>query len=269
MRNDDTLGPLAAEPFGLYVDSAAGYAVATHLIGGAVSLIDAPTSGDAPMITDGLGNVFAPDPVTRISSALGVAGRQPGVPGSRLYVTSRSEERVQVFTVARIDDGLPVLVPAEFFFLRGVSPSDDGRGIQFDDDGNRAYVLNRSPATLQVLDTSVGPSGVPRNELIEPIEICGDSSNLVVGDLGRGPRVFISCFRDGQVWAVDPVAGEVDAIIDVGRGPQSLALSESRQQLYVTNFLEDTVAVVDLAPESVTEDRVVLKLGRTRQSGGK
>lgn len=265
MRNDESIGTLASEPFGLYVDSVGGFVILTHLTQGAVSLADAPTDGSRPVLSDALGGVFEPDPATRVRSALGAAAR---LPGGRVYVTSRSEDRVQIFTVVRVGQEFPALVPAEFFFLRGVEPSDNGRGIHFSPSGDIAYVVNRSPAALHVLDTSMDETGSPRNELTNAIELCSSASNLSVGDLGQGERVYVACFREGQVWVIDPVSGTLEAIIDVGRGPQALALSLDKQQLYVTNFLEDTVAVVDLEPASTTENRVVLKLGRTRQSGG-
>ncbi len=266
LRNDESIGNLPPEPFGLYVDSADGFVLVTHLTQGAVSLADAPTDGRPPIITDALGGVFDPDRFTGVRSALGAAARTPG---GRVYVTSSSEERVQMFTVARITGQFPALVPSDFFFLRGVLPSDDGRGIRFNDDGSRAYVVGRSPPLIQVLDTSLDATGRPHNTLIKGIEICSNATNIAVGDMGAGEKIYVACFRSGQVWVVDPANGAIDAIVNVGRGPQAVSLSETKQQLYVTNFLEDTVAVVDLAPMSSTENRVILKLGRTRQSGGK
>ena len=265
LRSDESIGKLPAEPFGLYVDSVDGFVVVTHLSQGVVSLTDAPTDGRPPVISDALGGVFDPDPVTAVRSAIAAAGRTPG---GRVYVTSSSEERVQIFTVARTGTSLPVLVPSDFFFLRDVLPSDDGRGIRFGNGGDTAYLINRDPPVLQVLDTSLSQTGQPRNTLVQAVEICANASNLTVGDLGAGNRVYVTCFREGQVWVLDPVGGGVDAIIDVGRGPQAIAISEANKKLYVTNFLEDTVSVVDLELASPTENRVVLKLGRTRQSGG-
>lgn len=266
MRNDISLGGLAPEPFGVYVDSAAGFVVLTHLAQGAVSLAHAPPDGSPPVLSDALGGVFEPDFVTRVRSSLGAAAR---LPGGRVYVTSRSEDRVQMFTVVRVGEQLPSLVPGNFFFLRGVEPSDDGRGIQFRADGQEAYVVNRSPPMLHILDTSIDETGAPRNELTRAVELCASASNLVVGDLGRGERVYVACFREGQVWVVDPASATLESIIDVGRGPQALVVSQTHQQLYVSNYLEDTVAVIDLNPTSTTENRVVLRLGHTRQSGGK
>jgi DNA-binding beta-propeller fold protein YncE len=265
MRNDASLGGLAPEPFGIYVDSSAGFVILTHLAQGAVSLADAPSDGSAPQLSDALGGVFEPDFVTRVRSSLGAAAR---LPGGRVYVTSRSEDRVQMFSVVRLGNQPPALVPGDFFFLRGVEPSDNGRGIRFSADGLQAYIVNRSPPMLQILDTTIDPTGAPRNELARAVELCASASNVAVGDLGRGERVYVACFREGQVWAINPASGILEAIIDVGRGPQALVVSTANQQLYVSNYLEDTVAVVDLNPDSVTENRVVLRLGRTRQSGG-
>lgn len=267
LMNDPDAGDIPSEPFGLYVDSDAGYVVITHLTRGAVSLADAPTDGSAPQLVDALGNVFLVNPDTGAQGAVGVAGRRPGSASDRVYVTSRSESRVQIFTIPRVG-GLPALVPGEFFFLRGVRPSDDSRGIAFGLGGDRAYVINRDPPLLHILDTSLSPEGQPRNELLDGVELCQQASTLAVADTGAGERVYVSCFRDGQIWVIDPAGGVVQSIIDVGRGPQTVVVAEGRQKLYVTNFLEDTIAVVDLEPGSTTENRVVLRLGRPRSLGG-
>ncbi len=267
LRNDDDLSGIPDEPYALHVDSVNGYVLVTHLTSGSVTLAAAPPGGEPPILSDALGNLFAPDPVTGIRGAVGAAGRLPGTSGDRIYITSRSESRVQILTVLR-SAGWPVLVSAEYFFLNRVLPSTNGRDIAFSADGNSAYIINRSPPMLHIIDTSLNDQGVPKNDLRAGVEICPEASNLAIGDAGRGERVYVACFRNGQVWVVDPVGGVVDAIIDVGRGPYSLVASSDRKRLYVTNHLEDTIGVIDLTPESTTENRVVLRLGRTRQSGG-
>ncbi len=271
LRNDEDLIGLPDEPFGLYVDSTKGYVVVTHLSNGAVSVADAPYDGNVPILSDAVGNLFlAGEDGQR--GAVGAAGRLPGSDNDRIYVTSRKEGRVQTLIVLRPAGGLPSLVPAEFFFMRGtVSPSSDGRGIGFSSDGNRAYIVNRLPAMLHIFDTSLDPLGVPRNEFLSSVEVCAEASNLAVvpGDPSteRGDRIYVACFRNGQIWSIDPRGPVVDAIIDVGRGPHAIAAAPTRQRLYVSNNLEGTVAVIDLTPESDTENRVVLRLGRPRSSG--
>ncbi len=271
MRNDLDLDVIPSEPFGIFVDSGNGYAVVSHLSTGTVSLVDAPTDGSAPMVADAIGGLFAVNPNTLARGATGVAGRQPGSPSDLVYVTSRAESRVQMLHVYRPDqaDAFPTLVPSNYFFLDRVLPSDNSRGIAFSDDGNRAHVVNRDPPMLLTVDTSLGADGFPRNQLLSAVEICPQAALVAMADVGRGERAFVSCFRDAQVWVVDPVSSVVESIVSVGSGPHALGVAPSRQLLLVANFLEDTVSVIDLAPGSATENRVVLRLGRPRQEGGK
>jgi hypothetical protein len=265
LRNDEDLIALPDEPFGLFVDSAREYVVMTHLSTGAVSIADAPAddSGEpqAPVLSDAIGNLFAFDPQTGARGAVGVAG-QPGDRNNRIYVTSRVESRVQTLVVVRGANGLPTLLPAEYFFLsRGVATSSNGRGIAFSADGARAYIVNRAPPMLHVIDTTPDALGVPNNQFIAGVELCTEASNLTVAETARGERVFVACFRNGQVWSIDPTGAVVDAIIEVGRGPHALVATADGERLYVSNNLEGTVAVVDLRP-GLTQNQVVLRLGR-------
>jgi DNA-binding beta-propeller fold protein YncE len=57
---------------------------------------------------------------------------------------------------------------------------------------------------------------------------------------------------------------QADDIVLVGRGPYSVVAAPVRQKLYVTNFLEDTIAVLDIKPGSPTRNRVVLRIGTPR-----
>ena len=267
LRDDLDLNTLSNEPFGIYVDSGNGYAMVSHLSQGSVSLIDAPPNGDAPVLTDALGGLFAVNPSNGALGAVGIAGRQPGSLYDLVYVTSRSEARVQMLYVYRGGE-FPTLVPSQYFFLDRVLPSDDGRGIVFSEDGNRAHIVNRDPSMLLTVDTSLGADGFPRNELASSVEICAQASLVAIADVGRGERAYIACFGDSQVWVVDPLSRVVDEIISVGRGAHAVAVAADRKLLFNVNFLEDTISVIDLSPGAATENRVVLKLGRTRQAGG-
>ncbi len=263
MRGDVDLPELSAEPFTLYVDGGNHYAMITHLVNGVVTLVDAPSNGDPPEISDAIAGLFAASNTTGQRNSVGIAGRTPGVEGDLVYVTSSTEERVQMLYVRRTS-GFAQIVPGEFFFLDRIFPSEDGRGIAFNDDGTRAYVVNRLPPTMQIVDTSLDDTGFPRNRVVGAIEICRDASVVAAGNLGQGDRVYVSCFSDGEVWALDATDGALLGVIDVGRGPHQSALSVTRGRLYVANFLEDTIAVIDVMPGSPTENRLVFKVGRQR-----
>jgi len=283
LHDDPDLPTIADEPFGLFVDSGNasrdGYVVVTHLSNGAVSLASAPYDGGAPELADAIAGLFQADASTGVRGTTGVAGRLPGSENDRIYVTSRTDTRVQTLIVVQppavpVATGEPEveppqLVPAESFLMSAavgngaVGSSTNGRGIGFSGDGNTAYIVNRLPPMLHIIDTSM-TGGTPRNEFVAAVEICPQGSNLTVA----GDRVFVACFANGQIWSIDPTGAVVDAIIDVGRGPNALVASPDGNRLYVTNNLEDTVAVIDLTPESKTRNQVVLRLGRPRLSSG-
>jgi hypothetical protein len=269
---DDPARGLRAEPFDVFVDPASDYAVVTHLQRAAVSLIQAPRDG-VPALIDEMIDLFSSDSLGR-QAALGVAARPAsGAASPLLYVTSRSENRIQMLSVAPAQGAsLAQLAPAGYFLLNSVGPSSDSRGIAFNADGTRAYIANRNPPMLHVLDTALTPEGTPRNQALATIELCRDPANLAAVDLGDGTdplrdtRVYVACFPEGQVWAIHPESGVVEASIATGAGPHALAVDAQRKRLYVVNFLDHSIAVVELDPASPARNQVVLRL-RSSQEG--
>jgi DNA-binding beta-propeller fold protein YncE len=177
---------------------------------------------------------------------------------------------VQTFTVGRpVNEASPFLLTGSYFFLNGVGEASgssiDTRGMAFSPSGDRMYLVNRRPPSLQMFDTSLNPSGFPRNETIAATDICRQASTITVMDAGDGERAYVSCFQDGEIYVIDPRGQSmVDDILTVGRGPYSVVGAPTRKKLYVTNFLEDTIAVVDATPGAPTHNRVVLRLGEVR-----
>jgi hypothetical protein len=268
VHDNPDLGTLPDEPFDAFADKDGQYAVVTHLTTGAITLVDSPI-GKPAVIADVVTGLFAADPLTGVRGATGIAGR-PSADGTILYVGSRSEDRVQTLTVGRpVNNAPPFLVPGNFFFLDLVGGnnggSSDTRTMVFSQSGERLYLINRRPPSLQVYDTSIGPTGFPLNTGIAATDICRQASTLAVMDAGDGERAYITCFQDGQVYVVDPRGlGTVEDIILVGRGPYSIVGSVAHKKIYVTNFLEDTVAVIDVSPTSPRNNRVVLRMGKVR-----
>ena len=268
VRNDPDVGLMPEEPFDAFADSTGQFALVTHLTTGAVTLVDSPIGADA-QITDVLQGLFAPDPLTNLRGATGVAGR-PSMGGDVVYVGSRSEDRIQMLTVGRPPNGAPpYIVPGNYFFLNLVGSASGGsfdtRSIRFSPSGDRMYLINRKPPSLQVYDTSLGPTGFPQNRGVGATDICRQASTLAVMDAGDGDRAYISCFQDGQLYIVDPRGlSSVEDIVLVGRGPYTVVGSAAHKKVYVTNFLEDTVAVVDVNPTSPRYNRVVLRIGEVR-----
>jgi len=276
--NDSDVGTIPSEPYGVFADVLPeigpdqprdGFAMVTHLASGAVTLIRAPADSSQVEIVDLVLNVFQPSLLTGIRGASAIAGRLPTSLGDSIYVGSNTDNRVQTFTVGRRDNASAYLLPGPYFFLTAVGnnagASDDTRAMRFSPTGNRMYLANRTPPSLQVYDTSLGPTGVPRNVATGSSDICRAASSLTVFDPGAGERAYVTCFQDGQVYVVDPSGQtQVDDIVTVGRGPYGVAGIMGRKQLFVSNFLEDTIAVIDVDPTSRTRNRVVLRIGIPR-----
>jgi YVTN family beta-propeller protein len=265
LRNDEDLALLPEEPYGVFADSTSEVALVTHLTSGAVTLVDSRADA-SPVLSDVVTGLFDSDPNTGVRGAVAVAARTPG---GLLYVTSRSEDRIQMLTVHRDGDAPPVLVPSNYFFLDGVGinngGSSDTRAAVFSNSGDRLYLVNREPPSLQVYDTALDATGFPRNLPLAATDLCREASNVAVADVGDGDRAYVTCFRDGEVYVIDPRGrSEVEAIVTAGRGPFAAVASASRQKLYVSNFLEDTVAVIELAPGSPFRNQVILRIGEPR-----
>ncbi|HEU0037347.1 MAG TPA: hypothetical protein VFQ53_42345 [Kofleriaceae bacterium] len=258
------------EPFGVFADSAGQFAMVTHLTTGAITLIDSPKDGPA-LVTDVASGVFLPDQNTGLRGATGVAGRTPQSPEDIVYVGSRSDNRIQTFTVGRPPNGAgPYMLQGEFFFLDAAGgnsgESRDTRGMAFSPTGDRLYLVNRRPPTLQIYDTSTGATGHPLNIPTAVVDMCRQASTVAVADAGDGERAYVTCFQDGQIYIVDPRgSAQTEDILLVGRGPYSVVAAPNfRKKLYVTNFLEDTISVIDIDPNSSRRHRVVLRIGKPR-----
>ncbi|HEX5060646.1 MAG TPA: hypothetical protein VFV99_14860 [Kofleriaceae bacterium] len=270
VHNDPDLAPIPDEPFDAFADSKGQFAVVTHLTRGAVSLIDSPI-GKPAVVADVLTELFASDPLSGSKAATGIAARpSTSDNGGIIYVASRSEDRIQTLTVGRpVNDAPPYLIAGNYFFLNLVGTlagsSTDSRGVTFSPNGDRMYLINRKPPSLQIYDTSVGPSGFPKNAGIGATDICRQASTLAVMDTGDGERAYVTCFQDGQLYVVDPRGlSSVENIVTVGRGPYSVVVAPNRKKVYVTNFLEDTVVVLDANPASPYYNRIVLRIGDVR-----
>ncbi len=260
LQDDGDSDPLPPEPFGIYVDGDGEYVVATHLEGAGLSLVDAPQSGEPPVLTDVLLGVFQTDG-RGLQSTVGVAARTPGARNGDIYVTSRSEATLRSLHIVDAGGRSELTIGRTFDLQRLAAPSNEARGIAFSEDGGRAYVVNRAPPSLQMIDTAPDARGRPANEPIGSVGLCREGSKVRVADVGRGERAYVACFASGDVWAIDTARRAVDAVIPVGSGPDGLAVSREESLLFVSNFLDDSVTVVDLEEGSNTEHRAVLRLG--------
>jgi hypothetical protein len=152
-----------------------------------------------------------------------------------------------------------------------VEPGNNQRGVAVyhapPGAADRVYVVNREPASVVAFKVDSSVSG--GLELVGVIPIGAEPSLIeVVADdeAPGGHGVYVACFDDARVYAIDPVARDIEDVIDAGQGPHDLHYDSTRQVLYVVNFLESTVSVVDVnRAQPDTLHSVLTTLGTPRR----
>lgn len=261
VSNSDDLPALVGEPFGIAGDSAGEFAMVTHLTSAAVTLVHSP-SDRPPYIADIAGGLFT------AAGSSGIAIRGTG-PNAVAYVANRADDRVVQLTTMNTREGSKRVVPGEYFLLNGVASSAgdsaNSREIAFGRQGDVLAVVNRDPNALHFYDTSRGPDGRAAHELLGAVDLCREAATVDIVSSPDGERAIVTCFREGLMYVarIDG-APRLEAVTLLGRGPAAAVVSDSLQTLFVANYLEDTIAVVDLAPSSPRRFQVVMRLGVPR-----
>ena len=281
---------LPEEPHVLWLDPDRGILFAGHLTvaanatiqGGGVSSLDIcdPTSPNLVRFAGLAQTVFLPRTASQAVGALSQPSPGDAVGSDTLvYATARNSAQItgmvlrsgaQLTCPRSADDPQPdlTLVAGENFLSPAFLPNgSDVRGIIFS--GDQAYVLHRNdadtlanPPAIVVLDRRLLADGTPANSVIGIVEVCNGPTAMQMGNPGRGDRIYVTCYDDGQIYVVDPVALVVTAIIDAGAGPTSLVFSQIDPGVaYVASFANSHLSVIDLKPGSPTENHVVQRIG--------
>ena len=143
-----------------------------------------------------------------------------------------------------------VLVMAASACGNDATPGDDTAGpilqrasrsstIALSDDGTHVAMVNPEDGTLSVFETS-------DNSRTAKIATGGDPAGVVIAPDSR--TAYVSNRADGTVVRVTGIDGgtpAVDATAQVGAEPIGLALSPTGKQLFVAEFAESRVSVID------------------------
>lgn len=149
------------------------------------------------------------------------------------------------------------------------SGASDFRALAFGDGGNLLYVGARNPSAVLVIDTSLGDDGLPKNELVGRVDVDLTPQQIRVVETPLGELVYVADFENASVHVIDPAlldSGTARTAIRVGQGPFGVtsATVNGAPRLIVTNFVEDTLSVIDLDPESPTFHRELYRVGAPR-----
>ena len=287
MGAEQTQVPLPDEPYALAIDDANGLLFIGHLTGstarpfsGGFSLFDiTPLFGKTndpgnPTVTMPGPRFIAPFPSPFPATSLGSVGitamnvRDDSTIGHVVFASSRFVPEVAglgtTATCPELDTPIREIAafPNGTVYSSPIGGAAETRGIQFVDyqDPNippRAFVLQRNPpALISFVESNQSPSDM--------LETCGSPTFLDLHDSGLGPRLFVTCFADGEIDVFDPAVPTLERTFPAGRGPSGLVFDRKRPVAYVVGFGDNNISVVDLTPGSRTEYHVIQRLGFPR-----
>ena len=274
------IGILPPEPFGMALDvgayadgTAYQHLLVSHLGSGQVSLIDRL---DTPNPTvEYVSAPFFTSDATGHRGAFALAPQHPGQGLSLWYLTSNVNPQIATFRVAQAN----AIVPSQTFSLSGVfQVGNDVRDVAFQPDGARAFFTENNPPSVFVVDTRPNATSAdfPANQIVDVLDVCQEPSHMLPltfqlpGAPGEPPlvqnRLYVVCFVANQVMVVDADTPQVLDTILLGRGPNDIVFDERdgftpRRRLYVSDFADWTISMIDLDPGSPTENRVVARIG--------
>ncbi|HJL06265.1 MAG TPA: hypothetical protein RMH85_20370 [Polyangiaceae bacterium LLY-WYZ-15_(1-7)] len=143
----------------------------------------------------------------------------------------------------------------------------DTRAIRFDPRPGvrRAYVLSRRPRALVVIDPDDSTFEL---DVLDIIEVGAGPSRLAVeafdrGEGGERALAFISTFTSQAIYVVDLDLGRLVGIVRGLGGPFELTVDAERERIYVLDFRQSVIRVIDLAPMFACLDR-----GEALECGG-
>ncbi|MBI5486313.1 MAG: hypothetical protein HY905_03160 [Deltaproteobacteria bacterium] len=174
---------------------------------------------------------------------------------SRLYPFLMSMESRQAGEGPAVSTGPSIGVGSN-------DPGADCRSLAFSPDGTRAFVANREPPSVVVLDTTLRDDGSVDGSTLATLDLGSGPSRLVMLPLADGGYVvLVVCFDAEEVFVIDP---DLLAVVDVfraGMGPHAIVPDPARGRAYLANFGDSTVWVLDFTPGGADFARTVLEIG--------
>lgn len=132
--------------------------------------------------------------------------------------------------------------------LVSASQASDARAVVVSPDGRYAYVAQRSPSSVALLDLSLGPNNLPTFQITAVQSIGLNPVAMVMdADAAGGPQVLVACFDDQTIYALDAHSLQVVGVLEnLQGGPADMAIDSSTGRLYVSLFDRDTIMIVGL-----------------------
>ena len=238
-----------------------------HRSGAASLFLDDPAADGRPVLVDVLTGL----PTDIVSAELDADTGQVWLTSAAATAARATRDLLAVAPVASGTDTR--LATVDRITLAGVDDGLDTRDIVFDDRADRAWVLSRRPEAVLTLDFALSPPR-PGDAPLGPTYAVGAGPSRIRRIVvpfdpdGGGPieprdrtYIIVSAYDANAVQVIDPELGLIATVAGLA-GPFEMAYDESRERLFVTNFGNNTIAVIDLSPlRTGASPRLLAQLG--------
>src|SRR5574341_1501040 len=216
--------------------------------GGPTSIAIAPDGSKVYLASSGRDRVSVIDvSVDRIIATINVGSKPSSMAltpeGSNLYVANFSSDTVSVINTLT-NEVIATLNVGNAPLSIAIAVTSDG--------AKKAYVANFSRNTVSVIDISTN-SVIPPDIAVGPgpsfIAITPDGTRAYVTNVGNNSET------GGTVSVIDTTTDTVVATVNVGSRPVDLAITPAitpdSSKVFVSNFLSNTLSVIDVQANSV------------------
>src|SRR5574341_214085 len=216
--------------------------------GGPTSIAIAPDGSKVYLASSGRDRVSVIDvSVDRIIATINVGSKPSSMAltpeGSNLYVANFSSDTVSVINTLT-NEVIATLNVGNAPLAIAIAVTPDG--------AKKAYVDNLSSNTVSVIDISTN-SVIPPDIAVGPgpsfIAITPDGTRAYVTNVGNNSET------GGTVSVIDTTTDTVVATVNVGSRPVDLAITPAitpdSSKVFVSNFLSNTLSVIDVQANSV------------------
>jgi len=149
----------------------------------------------------------------------------------------------------------------------GYNQNTSFRDIIIHPDG-RLFAVSSFPDALMAVKIPFQPEQTgadKRYQVLGAVALNGEPSQLALylrqEKQGANDLLYVSVFRQDQVLVIDANTYQVVNIIEeVGDGPFDLTVDYQHKKLYVSNFEDSTISIIDISPKSGAEHKLVAKI---------
>lgn len=205
---------------------------------------------------------------------------------AQMYVGSRTLATVNPPSTSALFSFDPIAAlqsPTTTIGILELANSVGGQDVKFliaSPNGDRVYMLITQPNALVAIDTSVRTDGTPTNRLLDNVPLGRLPSTMTYLSKPEGDLIYVTSLSEDQVSIFDAKSlaqvGSIDlypfAACGSDRfdqctaGPYGLAVANTANgpKVLVTLFNNDALLVIDAAPASPAQHKVVARVGSPR-----